>query len=61
MEITKTLIDARAEKRISQSDLAAAIGITQPALSLLESGHNNRPHKTTRIRLEKVLNCKLKF
>lgn len=56
----KTLFDARRTLGISQSALAVATGLTQTTVSLIENGLHI-PQPSTKRRLEKALNCKLRF
>lgn len=56
----KTLFDARRQKGLSQANLALSVGMSAVAISLLENG-KHRPQKNTKRRLEKALDCELKF
>ena len=59
MEVIKTnhLMEIRKKRNMSQIDLAKATGITQQAISQIETQKNINPGIYTMLRLAKALRC----
>jgi len=54
------LRDSRELKKLSQEKLAVLSGVTQPTISMIETGKAT-PHATTRRKLEKVLGRRINW
>lgn len=57
----RTLLDARKGAGLTQQELAAKAGVSQQAISDIETGTNTNPSISTVRRLEAALRCALKF
>jgi len=53
-----TLIEARLKKKVSQAELAARLGMQQPAIARIESGRGN-PNLSTLLAIAKALDTDL--
>ena len=57
-KFTMQLLDARLKAHLTQTELAARLGMQQPAIARIESGHGN-PSLRTLLVIAKVLNVDL--